>query len=1683
MIDLSTRSMTRLFTGAQPLFRAWKPGSPPVLIAGAATEDPAEIAALQREYAIRASLDDDWASVPLGLITDTHGTRLVLNDPGGEPLTVVPGRMPNVEDFLERAISLADTVNAMHAAGLVHRAIIPARFLIANDGTARLYGFGWASRSAETSCAAFDPCDAASLPYMSPELGARMNLSVDRRADLYSLGCVFYEMLAGVTPFAAVDPAALIHAHASCVPRHIDELRRDVPRQVSLVVMRLLEKAPDARYTNAAGLIADLRRCGELMRRHGDVPCFPLDIHTELYRLQQADCIFGREEEVAAAVARYRALQDDGTAQIMWISGPPGIGKTTLLTEIERRIRGIGSPLIVFGTKGEGLGSKRYAMAIRLIEQLLHYVAGCPDDEYLRWRERIETAVAADHARLSPLLPTLSATLRPVAQEKAVPAMNEDELIAAAMARLIACFAMHSRRLLLLIDDLQWADPATLRVLEQLLTCRSDGSICLIGAFRVDDIGTDHPLRSGALAKARTSPDIELGPLSDVALLELMSRTLGQDSRLLAPLSKEIGRDTGGNPFFVHQSLRLLADDGLLEYDVESAAWRWSLVPIASRPDEFGITNHFEARLARLPSLTLKLLRVLACLGPQARSETLAIAAGIPDSSLARELEPALEAGCVAREGNDWVLQLERAREIAYASIPVADRAPLHLQIARRLLSDAASNMDVFDLAGQANLARAAVKTRGERIEFGGLCLAAGRRAMTAAACHTALAHLRAALDFFGEDDTGEDALNARRLCSEAEIMTGAFETAESRLASLAVQVNDDLFGADVARLRVELYMHLERFERALEVGLGFLARAGIVMPAHPRVDEVEDEWRRFSGWLDRRGVDGLRALPDTDDRRQRALAVLLSDLFLPALLARPDMSDLLVLRTANIAVRMGLSDVIAIVLPGVSRIAIERYGNPALAKAMAQATLDFMSERGLDRFGERAYMMSGVFAVPWIWSARNRQLEARQAFDVAVGSGDRLLAGYCATHEAGAMLFAGDFLGDVLETLTRGLSLDRNRRSSLARKALHVQRELVAQLRDIAAHNEVSRDWDDDRMPATEPVFGYWVYRMQAALLFDDLPKALQSLAGAEQCGPADAGFAQTGELFFYGALTLLALRDRDANGEAALARYVDLLSRYAQAYPASFDARYELVKAEILRARGDAAEASAGYARAVRLARSHEFIQVEALACELAGRFHAGRAESVPAQAYLRQAYMSWQRWGATARADWLIARHPELSVTDAVASAPRNLHRPDVRAVLRISCALASNIVPERLVETFLETALEVAGGARGALLSCRDGVWLIQAQAQMQEGAITFFPRAVALSSEVLPVSLIHAVIRKQDGVVIDDLRDEPAYAHDEYVRRQQPRSALCIPLVRYASLVGVLYLENNLAPKVFTPAKAALMEVLASQTAFALENARLYDSLREENRQRAQAEEQLRAALTELAIASRLKAMGELVASIVHEVSQPVAAIDTSASAALRWLDRDDPQVEEAKDILRNVSLSAARAAAIIQALRAKAKRPEPLFARVDLSDALHEVATLVAAPLESLQVNLQLRASADPIYVRGDRIQLQQVAINLLMNGAESMAAIKGRPRRLFLDWGVAADGSICVTVDDEGCGIAPDVADRMLEPLFTTKESGMGMGLAICNSIVDAHGGTLILNSRELAGTRATFTLPAWFG
>jgi signal transduction histidine kinase len=387
--------------------------------------------------------------------------------------------------------------------------------------------------------------------------------------------------------------------------------------------------------------------------------------------------------------------------------------------------------------------------------------------------------------------------------------------------------------------------------------------------------------------------------------------------------------------------------------------------------------------------------------------------------------------------------------------------------------------------------------------------------------------------------------------------------------------------------------------------------------------------------------------------------------------------------------------------------------------------------------------------------------------------------------------------------------------------------------------------------------------------------------------------------------------------------------------------------------------------------------------------------------------------------------------------------------------------------------------MSGGQAGTLILATGTGLTVVARALLHGGEVEVDSRSCTANAEEVPLSLIQTVTRTLQTIVLHDASLDRTFSLDPYFRDCVPRSIFCMPLIKQSKLIAILYLENALTTGVFVPARTSVLEVLASQAAIALENARLYVELQEEGRQRTAAEAALRHAQADFERAARLTTMGELVASIVHEVTQPINAIGTSAGAALRWLDRDVPDLDESKQMLNQIVNDSARAKSVVRGLREMARKSIPDMAPFDLHAALSEVLALSRAHAHDVLVELEDLPTSEPCEVFGDRVQIQQVALNLILNALEAMIEVTDRTRVLKIGCNHLSREMIEVYVEDNGHGLDVQSRAKIFEPFFTTKPNGMGMGLAICRTIVDAHGGKLIATSAGEFGTIFRFTLP----
>ena len=368
-----------------------------------------------------------------------------------------------------------------------------------------------------------------------------------------------------------------------------------------------------------------------------------------------------------------------------------------------------------------------------------------------------------------------------------------------------------------------------------------------------------------------------------------------------------------------------------------------------------------------------------------------------------------------------------------------------------------------------------------------------------------------------------------------------------------------------------------------------------------------------------------------------------------------------------------------------------------------------------------------------------------------------------------------------------------------------------------------------------------YWIRTLQARFFAGDYSLAVDAALKAQRLLWTSPSQLETAEYHFYSALSHAAscgsvAADQHAPHVEALAIHHRQVEIWAANCPENFENRAALVGAEIARLEGRDARCERLYEQAIRSARANGFIHNEALAYELAARFYVGRGFEDFAHLYLRKARDGYLRWGADGKVRQLDRLYPQLA-GERRAPGPAStigtpVERLDLATVIKVSQAVSGEIVVEKLVDTLLRMAVEHAGAERGVLILPRGTELRIQAEASTGGSEVTIGLRDAPISGAELPETVVQFAARTQESVVLDDASGRGSFSRDEYVRRTRARSILCLPLVKQGRLVAVLYLENNLAPNVFTPERTAVLKVLAAEAALALENGRLYRELQE-----------------------------------------------------------------------------------------------------------------------------------------------------------------------------------------------------------------------------------------------------------
>ncbi len=1460
-------------------------------------------ARVEHEFRLLQQLDVDGVVRALGIERAGRQVVLLLEYVPGHNLAQQAGGEPvAVSTFVPQAQAMASTLAQIHERRIIHRDIKPSNVLV-EEGTGKIVfaDFGISVLLEDEQRRLHDPeVLQGTLPYVSPEQTGRTRREVDFRSDLYSLGVTFYELLTGRRPFESMAPLELIHAHLAQRPQPPHELIATIPAQLSAIVMKLLEKAPEHRYQSARGLAADLDRLAEALAAGERDPEFRLAEHDYTSSLQLPHQLYGREREREVLDRELTRVIESGDRRLVLLSGEPGSGKTSLIRSFDALLN------VHHGYIGVGKFEQRCAQPERgartdvaeqpyrgFAEALASVVAQIlteSDEQLAGWRTRLRATLGPIAGVVGVLVPELALVIGPMTPVPEVELGEARNRLHLALARFVEAIA-EVGPLVLVLDDLQWADPGSLELLAGLML-DSGAPVLVVGAYRRDAVDELHPLEILAteLDSARLPVTrIELRSLSNRAVEDLLVDLLGRSREQIVPLAEVIARKTDNNPLFVRQYLIQLADLGLLRPG--ERGWVWELDGIASAVIPDDLLGVMRAKLERLPERERELLQIAACIGARFELGLLEAVGPLVGDELVAALYELEMAGLIGRSGGTYQFSHNGIQEAARAGLDIDARRRVHAEIAARLLEaqvDLERGEAVFAIVDQLDQSVDDIDALAPeaRERFARLNIEAGVRALHSAAWRSSLGYLELATRALGSrrDALGFEAqfglAQAQALAGDSD---GAAKTFD-RLLGWELSIVD--YGRVVAR-RVRILQIQDRLREALDYGRVGLERCGVRIPISPSLPQmfvaVVSAWRVVKG----ASLDSLLALPDATDERAIATMLIVTAMKSPALFVDQNLFTYLTALHARLTMTAGFhsSAVEGLAQLGVAAVAMGQVD-------AAVRLVDDLVELGRRRETTVAAQMAArtvqvLFVGPSGRPIRESAMVIEDGFNASMEAGDRLSAGYLAATGLWLQVEAGVHLGEVHELAAR---LRRELPNMGSRETLTIADTVQRFVATISAEY-------DEQPPGFLPLDAVAHADVSATARYAIVVAEVWGqmlLADHERARELMDSIAYDYEKLMFGfwAVPRAAMLDAILTGERARAasrgarrrlvrrmqKRLATARRWAKGSAENYGPMVDVILGELAWADGDARAAVDAFERASSSAADSGRSYLEVFACLRLAALAEEQGWATTRQGALTAAHAALSRWGAWAIVARLEREHPELgasvpfgsgvsrlagSKTGSLrsglidtSSGVRALERSrrvgsggsvyslDLATVLGTMQVISEDLRLEEVITRVLGSAIENAGADRGALLLERGGGVVVVALGTVDANAAASAhgsPRGTATAhldepiplreaGDRIPTAVVNYVLRTGDPVVVDDAREDARFAHDDYVARSDARSLLCMPIVKQSERVGALVLENHLTTRAFTEDRLETLEILLGQAASALDNARLYAQL-------------------------------------------------------------------------------------------------------------------------------------------------------------------------------------------------------------------------------------------------------------
>ncbi|MBE9069922.1 AAA family ATPase [Leptolyngbya cf. ectocarpi LEGE 11479] len=1246
-----------------------------------------ELVQFRNQYTVAKNLPIEGIVRPISLENWGNGYALVMEDFGGLDLgRYIQHYSLNLTDILNIAIQLATVLHNLHQHQVVHKDIKPANILIHPESKQiKLIDFSLASLlSKETQIVQAPQSLEGTLAYLAPEQTGRMNRGIDYRTDFYALGVTLYQLLTRQLPFTSQDPLELLHCHMSQVPVAADEVNSSVPATVAKIIAKLMAKNAENRYQSAFGLKYDLTQCLTQWQSRGEISKFVVGQRDVCDRFAIPEKLYGRNAEVQTLLNAFERVSG-GSSELMLVAGFSGIGKTAVVNEVHKPITQQ-KGYFIKGKFDQFNRNSPFSAFVQAFRSLMGQLLGESDAAIADWKAKILLAVGESGQVLTEVIPELALIIdeQPTIPElSGTAAQNRFNLL---FSQFIQVFTTPEHPLVVFLDDLQWADSASLNLLKLLLNEVEVGYLLILGAYRDNEVFPAHPLLL-TLEQKNSAPlqTLRLKPLMADDIDRLVADTLLCPVELARPLSQLVYQKTKGNPFFTTQFLQGLHGDGWITFDPAAGCWQCDLTQVRQLALTDDVVEFMIERLQKLPAATQDVLKLAACIGNWFDLATLAVICKTNQEQAATNLWKSLQTGFVVPQSETYkffqdganqdsdrptnvVIEYrflhDRVQQAAYALIDQDKRQHTHLAIGELLLDDTpADRLDdrIFAIINQLNMGADLLSTSQKKLELAKLNLRAGCKAKLATAYSAAVEYCQHGIDLLDCDrwnDSSNLTLALYNTAAEAACLHSDYANMTRWIDEVLEHVPNLLDQIPAYEVKIQAEIAQNQLQEAVQTGLGVLENLGVQLPAQPATANIEQGFALTAAQMAGRQPDALLALAEMTEAEKLAALRMLAGIWGAAFAISPSLMPLIVLEMVNLSIRYGNAPIsaFAYVLYGVLLCGGENFQQ---GYEFGEVALKLLTRFNTQTFKAKILFLIGTHITIWHESAGAALSTLERAYQAGLETGDLEFAALPAAIYSYYAYLTGQHLSDVKQNFVAYTQAVEKIKQTYYLNFLQIWHQAVTNLQeetdqpqrisgDICDSDAMLRQFEQNNV--TTPMAYIYVNRLMLNYLFGHEIEAIDIIPRADEYAQMVPATLLIPIVNFYGSLAKLARYLQVSDVQQAdwledIRKNQSKLQHWSQSAPENYQHKYNLVAAELSRVSDHKLDAIEKYDDAIAGAKANAYIQEEALANELAAKFYLSWGKEKFAAGYMQEAYYCYSRWGAGAKLADLKKRYPEL------------------------------------------------------------------------------------------------------------------------------------------------------------------------------------------------------------------------------------------------------------------------------------------------------------------------------------------------------------------------------------------------------------------------------------------------------